>query len=83
MSQLDNNQNYSSPTPDGDLGRDPVAEAKRIYERAMEHHRAGRIEDAIKDYVQVVRLSPMSACTTVPSRSSPRDGRSSSTWRNQ
>lgn len=61
MSQLDNNQNFSSPTPEGDMGRDPVAQAKRIYERAMEHHRSGRIEDAIKDYVQVVRLSPMSA----------------------
>ena len=44
-------------TPPGD----PVTEVKRIYERALEHHRAGRIEEAIKDYTQVVRLSPMSA----------------------
>src|SRR3989339_366881 len=40
---------------------DPVTEVKRIYERALNHHRAGRIEEAIKDYTQVVRLSPMSA----------------------
>lgn len=40
---------------------DPVTEVKRVYERALNHHRAGRIEEAIKDYAQVVRLSPMSA----------------------
>lgn len=40
---------------------DRLGEVKRAYERALEHHRAGRLEDAIKDYGRVVRLSPLSA----------------------
>jgi len=36
-------------------------EVKRVYERALDHHRAGRIEEAIVDYTHVVRLSPQSA----------------------
>lgn len=61
MSQRENSQNAAMPAPDGGVGLDSHAEAKRIYERAMDHHRAGRLEDAIKDYIQVVKLSPLSA----------------------
>lgn len=40
---------------------DRLDEVERVYERALAHHRAGRIEDAIADYTRVVRLSPQSA----------------------
>jgi len=43
-------------TPD-----DRLAEAKRVYESALKHHRAGRLDDAVKDYAKVVRISPLSA----------------------
>ncbi|HEY9163231.1 MAG TPA: tetratricopeptide repeat protein [Magnetovibrio sp.] len=38
-----------------------LAEAKRIYEHALDHHRAGRFDEAIKDYGRVLSLSPLSA----------------------
>lgn len=40
---------------------DRVAEVKRIYERAIALHHQGKLEEAIKDYTRVLRLSPMSA----------------------
>lgn len=55
MPVLENNQNPENTTGD------PSGGAKRVYERALEHHRAGRIEDAIADYTRVVRLLPLSA----------------------
>ena len=36
-------------------------DAKRLYERAVAHHRQGRIDEAITDYTQVARLSPRSS----------------------
>lgn len=59
MPVLENNQNPDN-APDN-ANDDPSGGAKRVYERALEHHRAGRIEDAIADYTRVVRLLPLSA----------------------
>lgn len=67
MSQQENNPTVPPDSPAGDAPEAPEAtdakvdEARRVYEQAMENHRAGRLDDAIKDYIQVVRLSPMSA----------------------
>jgi len=33
-------------------------EARRIYELALEHHRAGRLDVAIKEYARVLKLAP-------------------------
>jgi len=35
-----------------------AAEARRIYELALEHHHAGRLDVAIKEYARVLRLAP-------------------------
>ena len=64
MTAQENSQGAAS-TPQNQRGEDQtddrLAEAKRVYERALDHHRAGGIEDAIKDYTRVVRISPLSA----------------------
>ncbi|OEJ69233.1 tetratricopeptide repeat protein [Magnetovibrio blakemorei] len=33
-------------------------EARHLYDRALDHHRAGRLDQAIKDYASVLRLAP-------------------------
>ena len=37
---------------------DHADEARRIYDDALEHHRAGRLDAAIKDYTRVLHLAP-------------------------
>ena len=56
-------QNPTTP-PDGtdkDIGTTSQDRARRVYERALDHHRAGRLDEAIKDYTSVVHAAPMSA----------------------
>ncbi|MBF0247253.1 MAG: tetratricopeptide repeat protein [Alphaproteobacteria bacterium] len=47
--------------PGGDHGRGGADEARRIYELALEHHRAGRLDAAVKEYARVLRLTPDAA----------------------
>lgn len=46
-------------------GTEPEAtrtdQTRHIYERALGHHRAGRLNEAVKDYTSLVRAAPMSA----------------------
>jgi len=39
----------------------PSDEARRLYESALEHHRDGRLDQAIKDYARVLRFAPNNA----------------------
>jgi len=38
----------------------PAEEARRVYDGALEHHREGRLDAAIKEYSRVLRLAPES-----------------------
>ncbi|MBL4614028.1 MAG: glycosyltransferase family protein [Magnetovibrio sp.] len=48
-------------TASGTARNEHADKVRRLYDGALEHHRAGRLDDAIKDYARVLRLAPMSA----------------------
>ena len=51
------NESGSDAATDEDVGA-PVNDVRRLYDRALEHHRAGRLDAAIKTYAQVLHLAP-------------------------
>jgi len=46
-------------TKDGAPDTKPATPVRRLYKRALDHHRAGRLDEAIKDYTDVVRLAAL------------------------
>jgi len=49
------------PQTDGNVANTPDQKARFLYERALTHHRANRLDAAIENYTQAIELSPLSA----------------------